>query len=69
MKIVKKDICFSPAESEFVNRIRKKAYAGIHTPNFVVRYSGPHKKNGCRSPGKFFVVCRKILIPTWKEPF
>ncbi len=28
-----------------------------------------HTKNGCRSPGYFFVVRRKISIPTWKEPF
>jgi hypothetical protein len=28
-----------------------------------------HTKNGCRSPGYFFVVYRKISIPTWKEPF
>jgi hypothetical protein len=28
-----------------------------------------HTKNGYCSPGKFFVVCRKISIPTSKEPF
>ncbi len=26
-------------------------------------------KNGCRSPGYFFVECRKVSIPTWKKPF
>ncbi len=36
MKMVRKDICFAPSKSEFVNGIYKKSHIGIHTPNFVI---------------------------------
>jgi hypothetical protein len=53
---------------EYIKDQRQQNSAGTRQKICMV-LSLSHTKNGCCSPGYFFVVCRKISIPTGKEPF
>jgi hypothetical protein len=55
---------------EYIKDQRQQNSAGARQKICMVMVpSLSNTKNSCRSPGYFFAVCRKILIPTWKEPF
>jgi hypothetical protein len=58
----------SKVTPEYIKDQRQQNSAGARQKICMI-LSLSHTKNDCRSPRYYFVVCRNISIPTWKEPF